>query len=175
MTSEEFQQLRKTFEDLVAAPLEERASLIQELSARDAILAAELDRMLAAYASRTSLLDQTATAPFPSVPGTSTSEVRPDSQLGSYRLVRELGRGGMGVVYEAARADGSFQKQVAIKILRHDRTDGLFLRRFHQERQILAQLNHPHIAAILDGGENSRWRSIFRHGVRGGHTYHYVL
>ncbi len=58
----------------------------------------------------------------------------------------------MGVVYQATRADGSFEKRVAIKILRHDRVDDLFLRRFQQEREILAQLNHPHIASILDAG-----------------------
>ena len=162
MTSEEFQQLRKTFEELLASTTEQRASLIQELSLRDPVQAAELTRMLAAHASRASLLDRTTTAPAATIPMDSEfrgtvgfGPFRQDSQLGSYRLVRELGRGGMGVVYEAVRADGSFQKQVAIKILRHDRIDGLFLGRFHQERQILAQLNHPHIAAIMDGGETT--------------------
>ncbi|MBZ5600790.1 MAG: protein kinase, partial [Acidobacteriia bacterium] len=67
-------------------------------------------------------------------------------------LEAELGRVGMGVVYLAVRADGRFEKRVAIKILRHDRIDNLFLRRFERERQILAQLNHPHIASILDAG-----------------------
>lgn len=160
MTSEEFQQLRRAFDDLVAAPDEQRASLIQELSERDPVLASELTKMLAAYASRTSLMDQTATfsaatVPMATMPGDAgrSAPVGKDSQLGTYRLVRELGRGGMGVVYEAVRADGSFQKQVAVKILRHDRIDGMFLGRFRQERQILAQLNHPHIASILDGGE----------------------
>ena len=155
MTSEDFQELRRTFERLVAASEEERASLIAELSESDSVLAGELKRMLAAYASRTSLLDQTATAPMApdSVNFNRSAPVRPGSQIGSYVLESELGRGGMGVVYQARRADGSFQKQVAIKILRHDRIDALFLRRFHQERQILAQLNHPHIASILDGGE----------------------
>jgi serine/threonine protein kinase len=155
MTSEDFQELRRTFERLVEASEEERASLIEELSESDSVLAGELKRMLAAYASRTSLLDQTATAPLApdSLNFNRSAPVRPGSQIGSYVLESELGRGGMGVVYQARRADGSFQKQVAIKILRHDRVDALFLRRFHQERQILAQLNHPHIASILDGGE----------------------
>ena len=58
----------------------------------------------------------------------------------------------MGVVFEATRADGSFEKRVAIKILRHDHIDDLFLRRFEHERRILAQLDHPHIASILDAG-----------------------
>ncbi|HTR36695.1 MAG TPA: protein kinase [Bryobacteraceae bacterium] len=155
MTSEEFQQLRRTFERLVAATEEERAGLIEELSESDAVLASELERMLAAYASRTSLLDQTATAPMaPELVNFNPSvSARAGLKIGSYVVESELGRGGMGVVYQARRADGSFQRQVAIKILRHDRIDVLFLRRFHQERQILAQLNHPHIASILDGGE----------------------
>ena len=155
MTSEEFQQLRRTFEHLVAEPEPERASVIEGLSVSDPILANELNRMLAAYASRTSLLDQTATVMMDSDGARSERSypARDGSQLGAYLLEKELGRGGMGVVYQASRADGTFQKRVAIKILRHDRIDGLFLRRFHQERQILAQLNHPHIASILDGGE----------------------
>ncbi len=155
MTPEEFQHLRRTFERLVAVAGDERARLIQELSESDAVLADELNRMLAAYASRTSLLDQTATVPMepPSVDFERSAPVPAGSQLGAYVLESELGRGGMGVVYQARRADGSFQRRVAIKILRHDRIDSSFLRRFHQERQILAQLNHPHIASILDAGQ----------------------
>ena len=65
-----------------------------------------------------------------------------------------------GVCAGPSRSDGSFQRRAAIKILRHDRT-GHFLDRFRQERQILAQLNHPHIAAILDAGETPRGDPYF--------------
>jgi len=68
---------------------------------------------------------------------------------------REVGRGGMGIVYLASRADGSFQKRVAIKLLRRGGVDDSFLARFRREREILAQLDHPHIAAIIDAGAST--------------------
>ena len=76
-------------------------------------------------------------------------------QIGAFRLVRELGQGGMATVYLAERADGQFEQQVAIKVL--DRL-GETASRFEQERQILASLDHPHIARLLDGG-------VTEHGV----------
>ncbi len=73
--------------------------------------------------------------------------------IGSYRLIRELGRGGMGVVYLAVRDDGTFRKQVALKLLLRDQINEQFVLRFKQERQVLAALDHPNIARILDGGD----------------------
>jgi eukaryotic-like serine/threonine-protein kinase len=71
-------------------------------------------------------------------------------QLGPWRTVRMLGRGGMGEVWLAERCDGAFSKEVAIKILRNDRAD--VRDRFRQERQVLAELDHPNIASLIDGG-----------------------
>ena len=73
-------------------------------------------------------------------------------QIGAYRLEKEIGRGGMGAVYLAARADGSFRQSVAIKLIKRGMDTDFILRRFRQERQILASLNHPNIARLLDGG-----------------------
>jgi eukaryotic-like serine/threonine-protein kinase len=75
--------------------------------------------------------------------------------LGRYRILRAIGRGGMGVVYLAERADGEFEQRVAIKLL-HRETEGDHLARFHRERQILAQLEHPNIARLIDGGTTDR-------------------
>lgn len=72
--------------------------------------------------------------------------------MGSYEIVRELGRGGMGSVYLAVRADAQFDKRVAIKIVNRGMDTNFVLRRFSRERQILAALDHPHIAKLLDGG-----------------------
>lgn len=73
-------------------------------------------------------------------------------QLGPYRLLREIGRGGSGTVYLAERVDGEFDQQVAIKLLRRGLDTDELLARFRAERQILASLNHPNIARLLDGG-----------------------
>ncbi len=73
-------------------------------------------------------------------------------RIGAYEVVRELGRGGMGAVYLAARADGQFEKQVAIKVLKRGTDTEEVLRRFSAERHILARLDHPNIARLLDAG-----------------------
>ncbi len=77
---------------------------------------------------------------------------RSGERVGAYVIVRELGRGGMGTVFLAERADGQFEKQVAIKILNRGADTAEILRRFRAERQILARLDHPNIARLLDAG-----------------------
>ena len=73
-------------------------------------------------------------------------------RIGPYRLVNELGRGGMGTVYLAVRSDDSFQKRVALKVLKRGMDTDAIVRRFRNERQILASLDHPNISGLLDGG-----------------------
>lgn len=74
-------------------------------------------------------------------------------RVGSYRIVEEIGSGGMGEVYRAVRADDQFSKQVAIKLVRAGQDSKAVVQRFKNERQILAGLDHPNIARLLDGGE----------------------
>lgn len=76
-------------------------------------------------------------------------------QIGAYRVLREIGRGGMGVVYEARRESEDFSQTVALKILRHETNSIELARRFRRERQILASLEHPNIARLIDGGRAS--------------------
>src|ERR1700678_2757368 len=80
----------------------------------------------------------------------STEVIPPDMRVGAWKIVRHIGRGGMGVVYEAVRAESDFTQRVAIKLLRNDSISELG--RFHVERQILAHLEHPGIARLYDGG-----------------------
>jgi len=83
------------------------------------------------------------------------------AQVGPYRIVREVGRGGMGTVYLAERADGAFEKRVAVKLVRRGMDTEEVLRRFRAERQILAVLDHPNVARLLDGGAASDGRPYF--------------
>ncbi|MCW5965087.1 MAG: protein kinase [Bryobacterales bacterium] len=78
--------------------------------------------------------------------------VLPGQRLGNYLLVREIGRGGMGTVYQAIRADGEFHQAVAVKVMHTAAESPENLNRFRQERHILARLDHPHIARMFDGG-----------------------
>jgi tetratricopeptide (TPR) repeat protein len=135
------------FERLRTLPPDEQASALaaSTLAPDDRAL---LVRLLAADADDDDPLARAIDA------SAANAGVSRDDRLGSYRLVRELGAGGMGTVLLAERVDGGFTQQVAIKILRGFPTsDGL--RRLRQERQILAALDHPHIARLLDGGETA--------------------
>ena len=78
---------------------------------------------------------------------------RAGTSVGSYRIVERIGEGGMGTVWLAERTDGAFDKQVALKVVRGGLDSARLVERFRTERQILARLEHPGIARILDGGE----------------------
>src|SRR5207237_7767599 len=77
---------------------------------------------------------------------------RDDRRIGPYQILQEIGHGGMGTVYLAERADGQYRTQVAIKLVRPQLGAEDILSRFRHERQILAGLQHPNIARLLDGG-----------------------
>src|SRR6185503_1730225 len=74
------------------------------------------------------------------------------TRIGPYQVIQTVGHGGMGDVYLAVRADDEYQKRVAIKVVQHGLGNPEVLRRFRNERQILAGLDHPYIARLLDGG-----------------------
>jgi tRNA A-37 threonylcarbamoyl transferase component Bud32 len=84
-----------------------------------------------------------------------------DQRIGAFRLVRVLGRGGMGEVWLAEREDADFQQQVAVKLLRHGLERADAARRFIQERRILAGLRHPDIARLIDGGVSASGQSWY--------------
>ncbi len=133
------------FEQLVALPPEEREAALAALSFNDdeRVL---LRRMLEADAQQDDPLARVLRE------GAAQLIAPRHDRLGPYRLLRELGAGGMGTVFLAQRVDGGFAQQVAIKLLRGFPTaEGL--RRLRQERQILVGLDHPNIARLIDGGE----------------------
>src|SRR5947208_1326100 len=96
------------------------------------------------------------------VPGMALrTESAAPAHIGPYRVLREIGRGGLGVVYLADRSDGEFHKHVAIKLITGVRGDGDLEVRFRRERQILATLEHPGIARLLDGGATGEGQPYF--------------
>ena len=146
MTPDRFREIRRLFDNLIDLDPRERTQALTEISRSDPPSAAELRRLLAEHARSTGLLDGPALE-------TLSKPARPLRELGPYSIQREIGSGGMGVVYEAIRVDGTFQKRVAIKVLRRDLHPEVFLSRFDRERRILARLEHPHIASIFDAGQ----------------------
>jgi serine/threonine-protein kinase len=93
---------------------------------------------------------------IPREPVVETARARPGARIGPYRLDRLIGEGGMGQVWLAARADGLYERKVALKLLRPALADPRLRQRFDREREILARFAHPHIARLLDAGIDGR-------------------
>src|SRR5271166_187255 len=117
------------------------------------------DESLRSLASR--LYDEKFGTPSENITSAPSPTHPKDWQIGSYRVERELGRGGMGVVLLATRADQHYRKQVAIKLLRPGHDGDEIFRRFQNERQILANLEHPNICRLLDGGVTDEGEPYF--------------
>ncbi len=138
-------RIETLFAALVECSPAQRAARLAELDDDEPTLAAELRSLLAAADQAEGFLSH------PPI-GHETCSDLVGQRIGSYRIVRELGRGGMGVVFLAERADGQYRQQVALKLIRPGANPNLHVQRFRAERQVLARLNHPYIARLLDGG-----------------------
>src|SRR5262245_33952790 len=147
MDTERWRVIERHFDAALALPRSEREGYIGRVTRDDAELRIEIESLLRANEAASTFLEEPAAAP--SGPG-SRETLTPDSRVGAWRIVRLIGRGGMGEVYEAERADGQFQQRAALKVTRGEA--GKLLERFNAERQILARLDHPGIARLLDGG-----------------------
>jgi serine/threonine protein kinase/Tfp pilus assembly protein PilF len=141
-----------------------RAALLEALQRDDPAQAAELRELLALAVDESDALQprQAATARwqalFEGLPDTGEDSLEAQTEIGVWRPLRVLGRGGMGTVYLAERHEGGFRQQGALKRVHADVDSDEFLQRFAQERQILASLNHPGIARLLDGGRDREGR-----------------
>ncbi len=137
------------FDELVELAPDQREPPLRALESEDPALAADVRAMLAADDRAEGLLERSLDDLVPAI---SAWETPVGLRLGAYRLVRPLGEGGMGEVWLAERADGEYHQHVAIKLLKRGIDTQAVLRRFLQERSILARLNHPGIVRLLDGG-----------------------
>ncbi len=134
---------------------DERSAYVGRACAGDEGLAADVAALLADAAAASFLETRAAefAAPLLSDLPAEPAVTTPTTPIGPYRIVREIGHGGMGAVYLAERADAQYEKRVALKLLRGWGVgDEHRVRRFREERQILAALDHPDIARLLDGG-----------------------
>src|SRR5437764_8750281 len=142
-------QVRALFDAALAVPAEQRLAFVRQRANGDAGLEAEVTALLTKVvnAQHGRFLEQPAWKRQPSTP-----KVQEGMSFGSYRVIRHLGGGGMGAVYLVERSDDVFRKMAALKVIRPDCMTDELLRRFQQERRILAELDHPNIARIIDGG-----------------------
>jgi len=156
MTPERWGEIKGVLAAVLDTDAGERTATLERLCHDDAELRREVEGLLQFEAKADVALNSVA------MPGAALLAETPAPQaIGPYRVLRELGHGGMGVVYLGERADGQYRKQVAIKLITGGRHDARMERRFRRERQILAQLEHPGIARLLDGGSTEEGQPYF--------------
>ncbi len=150
MTPERWQEVKAALHAALDLDVTARSRLLEQLGVTDPLLRVEVESLLAAHhGAGTNFLSVPAPALlYDDLPHNSLAGRR----LGNYQLIEEIGAGGMGEVYRAVRADDEYRQEAAIKLVRSGLDPRLVSRRLRTERQILAGLDHPNIARLLDGG-----------------------
>jgi serine/threonine-protein kinase len=151
MTSEQWRQVKEIFNTAIELAPVERRAFIEEKSNNDELVIREVLALLASDEEAENFIEKPAVVVSDLVTDEKNQSVI-GKQIGSYKIEKEIGRGGMGAVYLATRADEEFQKRVAIKLIKRGYDTDDIIRRFRHERQILAALDHPNITRLIDGG-----------------------
>ena len=152
MTPDRWRQVNELFHAALAVDGQKRKSYLTEVCQGDAGLEQEVENLIAGHESAEASM-QTGSIREALQQVLQEDETLPVGQdFGPYRLVREIGRGGMGRVFLAERADEEFHRRVAIKLIKRGMDTDSVIRHFRNEREILASLDHPNIARLLDGG-----------------------
>ncbi|NOT08649.1 MAG: serine/threonine protein kinase [Gemmatimonadales bacterium] len=164
MTPERWRTVKALFDGALDQPSDSRDQWLAEATAGDDPLRREVESLLEALREERDRFERPPVLSLEDVirgeiAGAAAPEV--GTRVGSYRLIRVIGQGGMGTVFEATRDDDQYRKRVAIKTIARGRDSELILRRFRYERQILARLDHKNIAGLLDGGVTDRGQPYF--------------
>ncbi|MCI0444290.1 serine/threonine-protein kinase [bacterium] len=151
MTPERWERIEKLFESASEMDPHSRAAFLEQECLDDPLLRKQVESLILSVGESDTLIHS-------AIRNAAESAISKEDifhegqQIGHYRIVRELGHGGMGTVFLAVRADDEYQKQVAIKLVKSSGAHNEILRRFRSERQILAKLDHPNIARLYDAG-----------------------
>ncbi|HMB90944.1 MAG TPA: serine/threonine-protein kinase, partial [Rhodothermales bacterium] len=157
MDAHRWSRVNELFDAAYEVVPEERKAYLEKAVAGDEALFREVWSLLHEDQHTHSLLDGVALDAITVLDDTSHEGRR----IGPYQIEREIGHGGMGRVFLAHRADGEFEQQVALKLIKRGMDSEAVLHRFRSERQILARLQHPHIARLLDGGLTDEGQPYF--------------
>jgi len=153
MNAGDWERIKDIFHVALETPSANRAAFVLRATEGQAEWRAQVESLLVAHEASADFLETPALAlpggPAQTLTGNTAFQ---RTRVGPYRLLEEIGRGGMGTVYLAARDDGQFAQRVAIKLVNRGMDSEAILSRFRHERQILAALDHPNIARLLDGG-----------------------
>ncbi len=140
MNSERWHKVKEIFNEAVELKADERKQFLDEAIGRDEEMRVELEKLLASDAEARTTFNRFSVIPAEKI----------KDKIGNYQIIKKIGEGGMGAVYLAERAD--IHQKVALKIIRHGADSDMILRRFRREQEILAALEHPNIARLLDVG-----------------------
>ncbi len=151
MTPERWERIKEIFSRASELEAASRLRYLDEACAGDADLRREAESLLAAHGAADAFVDRFAADYLPEGFCDADEDRWLGRRVGAYELIELLGRGGMGEVYRARRADAHYEKEVAIKFVRGGLNTEFVMQRFRAERQILADLDHPNIARLVDG------------------------
>src|SRR5947208_14533513 len=152
MISERWKQIEALFEQSLELPETERGKFLEKRCNGDEELRREVESLLQSHARAGTFIDKRSLFLSDEESEATGAAAAAGELIGAYRVLREIGRGGMGTVYLAERADQQYEKQVAIKLIKRGMDTDSVLRHFRNERQILAGFDHPNIARLFDGG-----------------------
>lgn len=155
MDQARWDKVSEMLHDAMQLTPEERPKI---LSCADPELRAEVESLLEAHDKAEAAF---LTPTTPHMLFSKTVAIAEDARVGNYRIIERIGEGGMGEVFRAVRDDDQYSKEVAIKLVRSEQNSGFVVSRFRNERQILASLDHPNIARLLDGGTTEDGRPFF--------------
>src|SRR5215216_5946298 len=176
MSPERWREIEEVFQAAVEIPRADRAQFIDKFCGTDAELKGEILKLLESDDSASDFIESPIWTDSKFLNTSAKKELSNSidrevdggdrdtflgKEIGVYRLREEIGRGGMGAVYLAERADGEFQQRVAIKLIKRGMDSDFIVRRFRHERQILASFEHPFIARLLDGGTTKEGMPYF--------------
>ena len=154
MNSERWQQVRAILDGAIALPAAERPAYLEKSCANDRELRGEVESLLGSHEQAGSIFLNSPAVDLKAAFEESTPKSsRIGHRIGVYQVLEEIGHGGMGEVFRAARADGQYEREVAIKLVRGGYDKAVVHQHFLHERQILASLDHPNIARLYDGGK----------------------
>jgi serine/threonine protein kinase len=162
MTPAEWARIKCIFDEAAELPVAERELFLTQACAGDPVLLAEVRSLLSALDDAGDFIQ----GPAPGQDRALTTlaadpAFHTGASIGPYRIVQVIGEGGMGMVYQAVRVDDLYRKLVALKVVRRGLYSSLAVRRFETERHILAHLDHPNIAKLLDGGTTPDGQPFF--------------
>src|SRR3990167_6323740 len=161
MEPERWRTAKRLFQEAIELDEPERGTYLDRACSGDDALRAEVAALLAAHAAAGDRFEKSPITDTPAWLGENADDEAPPERVGPYRLVRQLGRGGMGTVYLGLREGDELAQPVAVKVVKRGMDSDAIVRRFRTERQILASLHHPNIARLYEGGSTGAGSPYF--------------